>query len=550
MSSRTSDSGIDVQTPSEDGHFTASTILQHKRKSHRPLICTWSAADETALNNTIAAYQSHAKRHPAETNDSNIEEIAYTLTARRTRHAWRSFLVASSKEELYKSMESTSTPTKVSTDPRSVAFVFTGQGAAYAKMAHGLFVFQTFRETIARLDSIIRTLGCAWSLKEVLADAEAKINSPELSQTATTAIQIAMIHLLRSFGVTPSAVMGHSSGEIAAAYCANAIDETSAMRIAYHRGRLSATLATHHSTKQSMMAVGVDEDTFRPFMDRLGEDVKVQIGCLNSPESITVTGDEAQLILLESQLKEQGYFARKLPMNVAYHSVYMKPIEKAYLESLDGLCGGSANQPPIPMISSVTANIVPSAQLKDPNYWTRNLVSQVKFSEAMSLLCNLSGKAKRKHIGANAQSLSGITDLLEIGPHSTLQGPIRDTMKSTSSQGRLKYFTALTRSRDAAKCILDTTGVLFTLGYPIDLMKVNNLTEGSYPVLHELPEYGFNHSQRHWSEDRISSDMRLRSHIPHELLGTWMPSSNPLEGRWRNFLTVERIPWAVDHYVS
>ena len=95
--------------------------------------------------------------------------------------------------------------------------MFTGQGAAYVKMAYGLFVFPTFRETIARLDDILCTLGCDWTLQKLLADPKAEINKTEYSQTACTAIQIAMVNLLRLFEIVPAAVVGHSSGEIAAA---------------------------------------------------------------------------------------------------------------------------------------------------------------------------------------------------------------------------------------------------------------------------------------------------------------------------------------------
>ena len=321
------------------------------------------------------------------------------------------------------------------------------------------------------------------------------------------------------------------------------------MTIAYHRGRLSATVPQRHSVPQSMLAVGLSEDAVQTFLGRLGQDARVQIGCINSPTSITVTGDETQLRLLESSLKEQGHITRKLNVDVAYHSVYMKAIEEEYLASMSSICAGKVDQC-IPMISSVTGNIIPHGRLRDPTYWTTNLVYQVRFLQATYLLCTQSGQPPRRHLSGQAQSLRGITDLMEIGPHSTLQGPIRDIMKGSKSQIPLNYLSALNRSKDAAQCILEAIGTLWSLGYPVNLMKANGLLENSCAVLTELPAYQFNHSQRYWSEDRISTDMRLRPHPPHELLGTWMPSSNPLEARWRNFLTMERLPWATDHHVS
>jgi acyl transferase domain-containing protein len=536
-----------------NNHFFADGNSSHRQQLTTPKVCVWSAADEVGIKNFISIYGRFFKQRAVDGNIPPLDDLTYTLAARRTAHPWRSYMVVSSEDELRSIAQSSSKPVRVPVDPRSVAFVFTGQGAAYPKMGYELLGFPRFGETISRLDNLLNELGCSWSLRDLLVDPDASISHPEYSQTATTAVQIAIVELLRSFGIVPSAVIGHSSGEVAAAYCAGAIGEAEAMAIAYHRGRLAATIPKRLSAPESMLAVGLGEDSIRPFFIRLKSavgEVKVTIACLNSPASVTLSGDETQLDLLDQWLKEEKHFARKLPVSVAYHSASMKAIEVEYLESLSILTAKKELNHTTPMVSSVTGNIISPNSLRDPGYWVTNLVSQVKFSPALSLLTFQSGRPRRKHLGRNVQTLSGIKDFMEIGPHSTLQGPIRDVLKSMKAQSRLTYVPTLRRSRDAARSILESAAHMWTLGYPVDLLKASGIDEHSRAVLTDLPEYAFNHTKRYWSEDRVSADMRFRKYPPHELLGTWIPSSTPLEGRWRSFLDAERLPWVRDHHVS
>ena len=302
-----------------------------------------------------------------------------------------------------------------------------------------------------------------------------------------------------------------------------------------------------------MLAVGLSAESLRPFLDRLKAQVpimRVQIGCFNSPQSITLTGDHGQLKLLEMWLKESGSLARMLRVNVAYHSEFMTSIRSAYLKVLRPLDWSPSAPFQLPMISSVTGNIVPSYIVRDPVYWCENLCGQVKFHKAMAFLSSNSGQTTPKQLGSQPQSLSAITSLLEIGPHATLQGPISDILAESGMHAKLLYLSTLNRYNIAEKSILDAVGRMWASGYPVDLGQVNGLEKDARIVRTDLPAYPFNHSHRYWFEDRASAAFRFRQNAPHELLGSWIPTSGKLEARWRSFVSSEKLLWTRDHQVK
>jgi acyl transferase domain-containing protein len=311
-----------------------------------------------------------------------------------------------------------------------------------------------------------------------------------------------------------------------------------------------------------MLAVATSEQAIQSYLDRL-ENGTVQIGCVNSPKSITLTGSKAHLDLIESWLVAGGVFTRRLRVDVAYHSRFVESIADDYLQALNGIPRELNTEMLVPMISTVTGNIIPARTLCDPAYWVRNMVSQVKFSAAVRLLSNLARNPPRKQIGSAPQTLSGIRILVEIGPHSTLQGPLQDILADVDANAaapnpnhdhheRISYTHALDRKTHAGYSILSCAGYLWSRGYPANLLKANGLSIDTPRPFRtaDLPAYPFNHTRRHWFEDRLSSAFRFRRHAPHELLGALSLDSNAFESRWRNFLHLERVPWLEDHRVS
>ncbi|KAL4947728.1 hypothetical protein BDW69DRAFT_189927 [Aspergillus filifer] len=524
-----------------------------------PRLLVWSAVDQAAISKLKSAYAGFLKKKsPVMTDPSAFLDMVYTLARKRTLHSWRLYAVGRNSEDLGVSMvNSNPVQAAASAAPGSLAFIFTGQGAQYARMGYGLLALPFFQNRFEQLDRLLEDIGCEWSLLELLKNSDAPVNEPQYSQAYTTALQLAIIDYFYFIGIRPAAVVGHSSGEIAAAYCAGALSDSTALTIAFHRGRLAQrSRGTHSAPGQGMLAVAMSEQAVQSYLDRL-EDGEVQIGCVNSPKSITLTGSKAHLEQIEEWLVADGVFARMLRANVAYHSRFLDTIGDDYLQALSGI----PREPDgdkfrhrrlLPMVSAVTGTIISAKTLCDPAYWVRNMVSQVNFSAAVGLLSKLSNKPPRKQLGPVPQSLSGINILLEVGPHSTLQGPIQDILAHATDQlhERISYSHALHRQKHAGYSILETVGYLWSRGYPIDLLKANCLSQSPRAIRTDLPAYPFNHTQRHWFEDRLSTAFRFRRHAPHELLGALTPDSNVFESRWRNILHLDKLPWLEDHRIT
>jgi acyl transferase domain-containing protein len=144
-----------------------------------------------------------------------------------------------------------------------------------------------------------------------------------------SALQIALVELLRLWGIVPACVTGHSSGEIAAAYTKDALDMEAAMKAAYCRGIVASKMSLLQSGKGAMMAVGMTETEATAYLDRLSKG-KAVVACVNSPSSLTISGDEEAIDELKAKLDEQGAFARKLQVEVAYHSHHMALVADMY----------------------------------------------------------------------------------------------------------------------------------------------------------------------------------------------------------------------------
>lgn len=379
------------------------------------------------------------------------------------------------------------------------------------------------------------------------------VNRAQYGQPMCTALQVALVELLSEWNLLPTAVVGHSSGEIAAAYCAGGLSRESAWKVAYFRGALAALLAESKQRDGSMIAVGLSESDIQPYlgevMARFGPD-RLSIGCINSPKNVTVTGDRECVDALKTLMDEQGIFARKLGVSVAYHSSHMADIASEYRSLIDDIVPRGGHSPAsgrLPaMFSSVTGKHATTEQLADADYWVANMVSPVKFSDALSELCaSLSSTTSNQLDG-------GQTRLIEIGPHAALRRPTKETLSANPTLNEFTYDTVLEQNVSAVRSTLELVGRLHCGGCAIDLLAINSpgRQESDLQLLPDLPEYPFNHAQSYWIESRLSRNFRFRERPRHELLGVPSPDWNALEAKWRNIIRMSDTPWIKDHNVG
>ncbi|KAJ5788020.1 hypothetical protein N7457_003010 [Penicillium paradoxum] len=500
----------------------------------RPYLVGFSAHDRRTLERNIEA-------HARVASDFHLPDLAYTLLVKRSRFPVRGFTVTT-EETLEEALQTSSMTfgTALATPPQ-LGFVFTGQGAQWPALgAAAMEAFPSFLATIRALDAVLQSLDFArpqWSLEDALkqpAGEANKINDAEISQPVCTAVQIAIVDLFDEWDITPTVTVGHSSGEIAAAYAAGFISAPEAMMAAYLRGYA----VSKYAPVGAMLAVGLGSEDSQAW---LPEDGSITVACQNSPSSTTLSGSCEAISILAKKLQEEQIFARELPTGRAYHSQHMLPVGQVYdymliraTSALSDDAKDSWRRPRTTWISSVTGAEFTNEQI-EPTYWSRNLVSRVRFDEAIVAL-------------GQHEALTSVKAMVEIGPHPALSGPFKQICQANDLKG-FTYTASLVRNKDSAEQLLRTAGALFLQNYPIDVQAVNwTGEEKQFPrLLVDLPPYQWNYDKTYWAEPRLSDEQRHPTHGRHDLLGSKMFGLSSKSMAWKNFLRHRDIPWLKDH---
>ncbi|KAI0019183.1 hypothetical protein F4780DRAFT_771382 [Xylariomycetidae sp. FL0641] len=509
----------------------------------------WSAHDEAAIKRMVQVYGPFYD-HSIAGNPVALSQLACILTNRRSLMDWRAFAVVGSDEcPSLTEPGVVSKPTRASSSVK-IAMVFTGQGAQYVDMGLELIHCSAFMDAFKACDAALRSFGGDWSILDELRNGD-NIHLPRYSQPICTALQISLVALLAGLGVSPSAVVGHSSGEIAASYAAGALCLESAMKVAFHRGRLASTLAASSVRAEAMISVSIPVQGVQPYLKKVGMETfgqDIHVACVNSPMNCTLSGSEATIDALKCYLDQDQIFAAKVQTGVAYHSPRMLEIAEKYADAMGPLKGGTMPDREVPMISSVTGAHVRHDTLRTAQYWVENLVSPVLFSDAVHDLLNC------------LPTPDWITDLVEIGPHPALRRPLEDILRQ-HPLGRKspRYHAVLTRSKPPVQTLLKAIGQLVCVGYCVKIAEVNSLIPQPHAqdletwpkqALLSCPKYPFDRSRRYWKASRLAQGYLFRDQVPADTLGAPVADWNPLEPRWRNLLSLESMPWIRDHAIG
>ncbi|KAI0416753.1 reducing type I polyketide synthase [Xylaria grammica] len=495
-------------------------------KQSRPKLLVLSANDEVALKASIKRLSSHLL-HPAV--EVSLDDLAYTLSERRSRLYYRAYSIQKTTQ-----LSTASFATGKTFNRRvNIGLIFTGQGAQWPRMGRDLLQsFPVAREMVESLDQVLASLPQppTWSLMSKLVDEQdaAVLRDPEFSQPIVTALQLAYIQVLDDWGIKPVAVAGHSSGEIAAAAVAGYITAETAIKIAFFRGQAIKELRA--GKKLGMLAAGISVEAVEKYLD--SSDDLVQVACVNSPRSVTLSGTTGVLQRLMHRLQSDDHFARMLQVDFAYHSDYMNEIASRYAELLQTHVEiQEAKHREVKMFSSVTGSIL--TEPIDLAYWVRNLQSQVRFEHA---------------VGAMIDGKDGSNFLIEVGPSNALSGPVSQICESASHLTLQPHYTSVSvRGPETLTSLYGVAGKLFAAGGVVDLERVNELQHGSPSTLIDLPNYAWNRSKKHWHESLASKDWRFRPFVKHDLLGTKIPATSWQSPVWKNKLKLGNNTWLRDH---
>ena len=513
----------------------------HLRGSRKSYLVPVSSASEDSFGARVLDLAEYVSGR-----DVDVVDFAQSLGVRRSHMSHRGFVVCQEKNvrEALNSDNIVRLPDGTTGVPSPYAFIFTGQGAQWPGMAKELFdEFPPFRRSISEMDEVLKSLAHPpnWSLEQVILEpaATSRIHNPEISQPACTAVQVGLVKLLSTWGIYPAAVIGHSSGEIAAAFAAGSLTAAESIIASYYRGFVLGK----RTNDGAMMAAGLSKTLAEVEIEKAGLQKKIRVACVNSPESVTISGNAEAIDTLLQILKEQKTFAKKLVTNgQAYHSHYMLAFGENYQSLVDQafekLDEYHCRRTTALWISTVTGNV--QNEPADGAYWRSNLEKPVLFADAVERLV----KDSKLHF-------------IELGPHSIMEMPIKQIRSSLNlSEDDYSYTAAISRGKDCAESLLKLAGRLYLYGNKVLFKSINDpilgstklLSSGSnFAVLHDLPPYRWSYSQTLWNECRASSEFRNRVYARHELLGSQIPGGSRLEIQWRNILRINDVPWLKDH---
>ncbi|KAF4766473.1 hypothetical protein HAV15_010469 [Penicillium sp. str.  len=488
-------------------------------------------------------------------DDVDMHDIAYTLLEKRSILPFRRAIAAHNKEVARAALEAAIADGEVVTDFRTdandnprVLGVFTGQGAQWPGMLKKLMVGMPFvRGILEELDNSLQTLPekyrPTWTLYDqlMLEGDASNVRLASFSQPLCCAVQIVLVRLLAAAGIEFSAIVGHSSGEIACAFAAGFISATQAIRIAHLRGVVSAEHASSPSGQTgAMLAAGMSYDDAKELCELEAFEGRVCVAASNSPDSVTFSGDMDAIQHVEGVLEDESTFARILRVDKAYHSHHMHPCAAPYVKALlecDCAVADGQGNDSVAWFSAVhETSKQMTVQDVMPAYWKDNLVSPVLFSQAVQ-------KAVITH--------RLIDVAIEIGAHPALKGPCLATIKDALAGVELPYTGCLARNVD------DVDAFAGGLGYIWERFGVRSIdAEGFVQQVRpdravqnlskSLPTYSWDHTRQYWAESR-STRQHLRGGAPHLLLGKLSSYSTASTFQWTNFIRPRDLEWLDGH---
>jgi hybrid polyketide synthase/nonribosomal peptide synthetase ACE1 len=509
----------------------------------------FSAASEKSLQATLAAHAAFLRQNP----EVNLRDLSWTLNTRKSTLSTRMSIAALTVEDLTKRLDHAAQESDFASHSRSAARVlgiFTGQGAQWASMGVQLLqrsaVAQScFERLQGSLDTLPPSYTPDWKLGEELRKGpeSSRIGEAAISQPLCTAVQIAMVDMLGAGKVEMKAVVGHSSGEIAAAYAAGYLSAESAIRIAYFRGLLVDQQVKNGSVGR-MLAVGTTHQDARELCELPSLKGRLTVAAYNSPTSVTLSGDAEAIQDAQEIFEDEDKFARMLRVDKAYHSHHMRPCADPYVGVLKE--SNIQVQRPLDKCPSWISSVVvgPAADLDQislgHSYWADNMVNPVRFSQAVEY----------------AGGAYGPFDVvIEIGPHPALKGPTTDTLLAISGQ-EVAYIPTLTRGKDDTEAFANTLGSLWELlgDDAVDFGAFDRTMHDSQAapprLLQSLPSYRWDHDRQYWHETRYGRAFRTNGSMPHALLGTMCPDGTAHEVRFRNYLSPRQLPWLAHHRIQ
>ncbi|MDJ1018019.1 MAG: type I polyketide synthase [Paracoccaceae bacterium] len=505
------------------GGANAHAVLRQAELTHEPKATMPKALVLTAQSQTSLRCLAESWQKASQGADPEIAAMASDANTRLSRHRHRlcipikdndlgAGLSAWLEDESPKSAIDGVARTK---NDAKIGFVFSGNGSQWAGMGRYILLNDSvFRDTFSAANELAVWHGSQSLLEMIMSpDLDSRLDRAPVAQPLLMAIQIALVDALAAKGVRPAAAIGHSAGEVAAAYASGAISIEDAVRIIVAR---STTLDRLYGTG-TMAALVCDERTASDLI--ASTDLHINIAAENTPRSLTVSGATEDVAHLLKVCRKKRIVAKRLTIDYPYHSDLTDPLREQLLKQLEDIKG---NPTKAPFYSGCRGEAIAGTAL-DTEFWWENARNKVRFRE-----------------GIEAMAADGIQMFLEISPKSVLQSYIRDCLTESGHSG-----TVLGTLEQVNAEQIDTDSIAMTV-----LANGGSIDESALFGSHEqfvgdLPEYPFDRQEHRVSSDRQVDLFGSSEH--HPLLGS---RQSPDANIWSNELSVTRQPWLADHKVD
>ncbi|HEX7312756.1 MAG TPA: SDR family NAD(P)-dependent oxidoreductase [Pyrinomonadaceae bacterium] len=458
-----------------------------------------------------------------------LEDVCYTASVRRSQHDYRLAVTAPTRAGLREAIERHlageggagvyAGRRRAGQRPKLV-FVFSGQGSQWAGMGRELLAREpVFRETVERCDNEIRR-ETGWSVIEKLEHGE-PLEGIDVIQPVLFAVQVALTELWRSWGVEPDAVVGHSMGEVAAAYAAGALSLEDAARVICRRSQLLKRIGGLGSMAVVELSLDNAQLAIKGYEDRLS------VAVSNGPKSSVLSGETGALEEVLKDLRLREVFCREVKVDVAAHSPQTDALREEMLGSLDELSPRAAS---VPFYSTV-AGMEGESPRFDADYWARNMRERVLFYPATRRMLE-----------------DGHSIFLEISPHPILSHAIHEALKQSGEEGAA--LASLRREEGERATLSAGLAALYASGHEVDWSRLYARPGRCVP----LPTYAWQ-KERYWFdlEENAAGAAGALWHVgggakSHLLLGHHVALAQP-EGchLWEVEIGVGRLPFLKDH---
>jgi phthiocerol/phenolphthiocerol synthesis type-I polyketide synthase C len=501
--------------------YTADTAAKPALPKSRTLPIMVSARDATALSTAARDLAHFIAGQPR----NALYDIAYQSVHGRERHAHCAVLFGTTPATIAATLEEfANDPSQQSSveygtpldAPNGAAFVYSGNGSQWAGMGRLLLADPVFKAAVREVDALFSRYA-DYSLEAELAgeNGDGRYKFTEIAQPALFALQVGITAMLRRRGLVPVAVVGHSVGEVAAAWAAGSLTLAAAVSVIHHRSTLQGT------TKGwgGMTALNIGERQARELLEELGLTGRLSMAGVNSRSGVTIAGGASDLERLECILRARDVVYKRLDLDYAFHSAAM---DRLFPELRRALAHLEPDDATIPFHSTVTGGHLSGKSL-NAEYWWRNIREPVLFEQAVKSMVR-----------------DGINIYVEIGPHWPLRRYLQECLTDAGVSGRV--ITTGMNGDDSPQRIYSGASQALIAGATVDWQRLL-----PWPGRHvRLPNYPWQR-EAHWHTVTTSSIGLLGRRLVHPLLGHAL---NQAELTWENELDTLSQPVLADHVVG